>query len=419
MFPGRFEFGRGDSAIIDPDGKVLAGRSSMRVVRCLSVIASLAVSQPAGACSLIPGLMPTWRAGQALMLATSTSDTVRAGPGSVKWREAPGHNGATGRAVIYGQVMIVDSSRGPGASASGRAVLVPWDYGPDCMPTPWGGTAKWRRPGTYGLYKAILREPKYWAAGLPTYDVFAPEFEPYSANTGGTGTRGRMRDTLPPLSAEEVFAAAKHLASSDHPDSLLKFIEWAVANRSISQRPPLSEAEGMAVYQVRLRGVRSLPVPIKGTYRITATLSGGDSVTFYARTDSIPSSAWDLSDRPQQRLSRSGIAPVLGYHLIISVGPDAQIPHHTRDESYFYLPVNSTSDSAGGQMFEGMLQPDIMGIAFPGSAFAQRFRRASDILPATFSVTPSGRATFIHRSVLSDGRELVIRGERISSEAGR
>jgi hypothetical protein len=391
----------------------------MRSSVWISALASLAFSQSARGCSLIPGIMPSWRPGQAFMLATSTSDTVIAGPGSVKWRDAPGHNG---RAVVYGQVMIVDSSRGPGAVGIGRVVLVPWDYGPDCRPTLWAGTAKWRRPGTYGLYQATLREPRDWAGGLPTYDVFVPEFEPYPPAYGGGGSRGRMRDSLAPLTAEEVFAAAKHLASSDHPDSLLKFIEWAAANRSISQRPPLSMAEGMAAYQVRYHRVKSLPMPIKGTYRITASLTGTDSLILYVRTDSVPSSAWDdMPGRPPQA-SSSGtgeIAPIYGYMVVVAVGPNAQVPHHTRDESYFYLPVTSIVDSAGAQVFEGMLQPDIMGLAFPGSAFAERFRRASDILPATFSVTPSGRAIFLHRSRLADGRELVIRGERISSEVGR
>jgi hypothetical protein len=391
-----------------------------RMMACASAL-FVAFGGELRACSMRNAFGPVWRPRQAFMLGVSTSDTLVAGAGEVKWTMAEGHNGPTGRAVIYGQVVVVDSSRGPGDAGSGRVVLVPWDYGPDCAPTPWGGTAKWRRPGTRGLYKAILRQPQFWAGGLPTYDVFTPEFEPYTSDRGGAGL-GPTRDTLPQLTAEQMFAASAHFTFASREDSLMSFLGWAAASPSFTRRPPLNATVWDAAYIVRRLRIRALDVPIKGTYRVVATLTGTDSVTFYARTDSVATDSWDdIPGRPRvaANMDRGEIAPIEGYDIIVSLGASSDIPHFRSAESYVYVPVRPDSQVAGTRVWKGQLQPDMMGIVFPGSPFEKMFGRARGILDATFRVESSGAASFIHRSRLADGRELVISGSRVSSETGR
>ncbi len=63
-----------------------------------------------------------------------------------------------------------------------EVVLVPWNIGGDCQPIPWSASARWLSEARAGLFRATLREPEFWASGLPTFDIVTTREQPYQEN---------------------------------------------------------------------------------------------------------------------------------------------------------------------------------------------------------------------------------------------
>lgn len=131
----------------------------------VAALLSIGASSAANACSKTPVSMQRWNASTVLFIGNSTPDTVRTGPGDVHYRVSEGHFGRPGDRIIHGQSVEIESLSAvdrkilpPGVK---RVVLVPWDYGADCSPTPWTGTARWITPRTPGLYHAQLRSKSH------------------------------------------------------------------------------------------------------------------------------------------------------------------------------------------------------------------------------------------------------------------
>ncbi len=133
-------------------------------------------------CSLV-GLPITRSSDDVFFIGAALSDTLLAGAGHQKWGTGPGHSGYGRSRKIFGQLVQIERLQGVSATrlpgGTKTVVLVPWDYGPDCSTVVWGETARWTAPGTRGVFEATLRPRDEWVNGIPTLDVFAPDFSPY------------------------------------------------------------------------------------------------------------------------------------------------------------------------------------------------------------------------------------------------
>ena len=290
--------------------------SGERLLRCVRRTAAVAVGvtlvpRTAIACSLVPTFAtPVVDRSALAFVGRPTTDTVRAGRGAVEVGTGDGHFGRPSASrVVHGQVVRVERLA-PGVAptvaaavqtAGRRVVLVPWDYAADCQPVPWAGSARWLPTSAGGLFQGSLRDRVHWVEGLPTLDVFAPQFVPY------TGTRrdrrgaraapmARADSALPLLTPDELLALRATLptweaADADPEAAYAPLRAWAAAHPTLARREPAREMIQSAEWSVADFRFRQRPVPLAGTYRVTMWIAdstvgagGGDSTTFYART---------------------------------------------------------------------------------------------------------------------------------------
>lgn len=79
----------------------------------------------------------------------------------------------------YGQVaLMVDPGSTLGVARGVRVVLVPWQFGPDCAPTPWIESALWAPVDTVAFVSAWLRPRAGWINEAPTFDVEVRGWQP-------------------------------------------------------------------------------------------------------------------------------------------------------------------------------------------------------------------------------------------------
>jgi hypothetical protein len=363
-------------------------------------------------CSMVMVQRLMFWPGAAMMLASPTADTIFAGPGNAKPVLEQGHNGPVYDRPIYGQVMRLDSAVGPGARASSRVVLVPWDYGPMCNEVPWGNSFAWRRPGARGLYTATLRDSAHWAGGLPTYDVFVPQAEPYTNNPGGMGALGNVPDPQW-LTPEELFAVARRFRTVkdtfEANAAKMALYAWADSNPQLARREPL--AEGLRFIDYDQWRIRNVTLPIRGTYRVTVTV-GGDSAVYFTRIDPRPDDTWDGSVYLTKSGPKTRLAPE-GYTLSGAIAADtaglAQ-PKQFLDG----LIAKDAVDVGRTKTWKGAIRPEVPpGL---GGVLAKTISELWFYVETTFAVTADGSATFEHRSQLPDGRSVVIRGVRVTQQ---
>jgi hypothetical protein len=122
----------------------------------------------------------------------------------------------------------------------GRVLVVPWGYGPDCIPSSWTWGALWANPGQRGVFGAVLRERARWENGFPTFDVTAPWHVPYpAAHELRAWLRGK-----PALSPDELLAMLDSIPQRgsvyDDPVRAKAIIGWAETHADQAAREPLA-----------------------------------------------------------------------------------------------------------------------------------------------------------------------------------
>lgn len=243
-----------------------------------------------------------------LILGRPLPDTVEAGAGGLEYRLEPGHSG--GRAVeraIFGQVVEVRRIAGPGADAIAarpeggrpRVVLVPWDYAADCSRALWARSWRWAEPYLEGLFTVRLRPREHWAGGLPTYDIGAPEFQPYPWGRALGYRIGRGLDGF--LTAEKLFEVYMTLPSHAEvhadPDGVLaKVGAWERDNAALVRLYPVPHIlDGIRYTASAARAARIVP-PMAGTYRLEVRAAGAGPVVLFMRTTARPAGALRAED---------------------------------------------------------------------------------------------------------------------------
>lgn len=422
-----------------------------RILRALALAAPLLLAGEARACSMSGVVL--WRAPTlAHLIGTAMEDTVLAGSGRVRYQVAQGHSGPAGERVVYGQVVEAERIGGLAASrippGTRRVLLVPWDYGPDCTPTPWTQSARWVPPGERGVFHGVLRDSAGWVDGLPTLDVHSPATEPYPLRMGRAG--GVHPDSM--LSVEQLFEVMDLLPSMkeervDAGAAAAPLLEWARAQPELAGRHPVAEMVGMAVHMAEHRMVRAISPPLAGTYRFTATLGEGPPMVFYARTRSRPTSAWN----PFRR-GRAPADPLVrkpeGYVLMLSAADSPGSlrrkccgPPGVYDEAHVSLlrAPEPVPGPGGAQVWRGDVEAALVAQQFhadsavrqfatdwqqrqyeaylrgePRDAGASFFQGQPAEAGARFFLLPDGSVRVEQAMDLGDGRRLVVRGERIS-----
>lgn len=419
-------------------------RRSMRVAVAIVAGAGGAVMPSvAAACSWGP--FPTIRSeGLTFLIGTAVADTVRAGPGAVKYSVADGHLGPAGNRVIFGQVVSVERLTGfDGARLPAnvpQVVLVPWDYGPDCTPTPLIQTARWVTPGLRGLFRGILRARSHWVNGVPTLDVFNPAREPYPSGPTESASRQDARPDSS-LSIDELFPLLKLLPDSRRlgnaeERAVEPLMNWARANPELARRPPMADVVATANAIVREARVRRVKSPVVGTYRFVVFIPGDSDRVFFARTEANPATEWQVNRTGSQPGDPTVIPPMEGYFVLAVPMPSlAALPRGCgarQSDRAAYLALVSDPPITGpdGLEWRGMIEFDLIAGAFPGDsavaaysgAWQERYRRRfkerlPEETPARFTLNTGEPMRVRLDFTLDDGRQLVIRGERISLDA--
>ena len=415
------------------------------MIRSLVIAAAatgLGIPSTADACSRY-GFHPSFRsASTAHFIATATGDTIVAGPGAVKYVVAPCHSGPAGDRTVFGQVVSVRRIGGLAPRRAGvsydRVVLVPWDYGPDCRPTPWMRSTVWVSAGTEGLFTAALRDSAHWAGGIPTYDVFAPEFQPYPQQVGRQ-RRIRSQDATVPM--DELFDLMELFPEDrllrDSADVAVEpLFRWARENPALTQRYPIANVLAGARALVRSQRVRAINSPLTGTWRLTASLAGAPARTFYIRTEQRPTSHWDSTSATPRVEDPTFVPRVYGYYLQAAISqsidslPTSCFERRRFDRHGYISVLNAPPQRMVDTLFwTGELEAKIPERAFLGDtalgafsrdAFNAYYRRSREGLsperPARFVQAPDGTLRVEQVQTLESGQSLTLSGTRISRD---
>lgn len=296
-----------------------------------AALASSAVARSAEACS-IRGIAVDRRPGVLRFMVAFRADTALAGAGAVKPRNEMGHFGRGDRREIYGQLATVTDL--PASSArilppgTETVVLVPWDYAADCSTVPWGRSARWRAPGREGLMSAALRAREHWANGIPTFDIWFPQLQPYDpAAASQAGTDSLAATAMP---ARQLMHLLDSLPAATWPVDTMaeRAVIARFANDSVTRRRyPIATIYGDAISRLNDARLRTVRAPFAGTLRLDVSVDGGPWRRLWVRTN--PSPAHELFDQPDgapRPEDHDPLAPYpyTGYTLMLHFA-------HTRD----------------------------------------------------------------------------------------
>ena len=184
------------------------------------------------------------------VLARATRDTVVVSePPEIRKRAGT----VFAQHAVGGQLVELQRVEGPGAELVRRTVavrrdpevvMVPWQYGADCRPWYWGGTARWITPGTSGVLMVSLRPESLWTAGRPTFDSWMAVIRTYADGPAIRGPSTRPNPEAPPnMSAAEFFELLMALptdADSNNPVARTRLRDWMRAHPTAQNRYPAS-----------------------------------------------------------------------------------------------------------------------------------------------------------------------------------
>jgi hypothetical protein len=200
------------------------------------------------------------------LLGSAAADTLLAGLGSVQPSGGRGHWGSGAPRTIYGQVVQIERFGGADSlriaaaflrQGHSQVVLVPWDYDEGCEPTIWSESARWILPTDPGVFTVRLRPEAQWAQGLPTFDAFVADLQPYPH--GGffrKGYAGRELQTEPSLTAAEYYELYRRLPTreviEEHGGQATAAVRaWVSANPAVAAKYPTARILRHLEYYLR------------------------------------------------------------------------------------------------------------------------------------------------------------------------
>jgi hypothetical protein len=390
------------------------------------------------------------------MLGVATPDTVLAGHGAVEAGTGPGHWGPGGERPIHGQLIRVERFGGADSTTLARAfgeagnrdvVIVPWDYDPACRTAIWSRGARWvplDRPGTFTVR---LRPRSHWAQGIPTFDAFMADIEPYPLGVffqrGYRGTDALQ--TQPSLTAAQYLELYRALPNGqmlrDDPEGAAELVAaWERANPELAATYPAPQILDGVRWAVRSRLVRlqldGIEPPLAGTYRLTLSVPDEEERTFHARTRARPTSAMTLDPRQRDPDLREPPRRPDGYSLLAAGGStldalptECQQDRRISQDGYMYVVDPPLRPGQLRNQWVGKIDITLLARQFAADSALVRFARAESTesfqryraglpreMPARFTRLPDGTVRVEQTITLEDGRAVTVRGERISPE---
>ncbi len=372
----------------------------------------------------------------AFILGRAGADTVLAGAGAVAFRVASGHFGPASNRQIFALAIDVERVVGPAKRLMpkrvSRVLIVPWDYGADCQPTPYARSARWVAVGVRGMFSASLRPTSEWVGGVPTLDVFTPELEPYPVGQVQQAARRRAgADSA--LTVDDMLELMDNLPDAqamrrDPERASQSLYAWVRADTVRSRLYPVRQILSWVKYSRQKFLLRKIHHPVIGTYRFTLTMDGSTPVTIFARTEETPNGNW--SHRTPHSDDPMVAEPWDLYdYLFFIAQSEAALPSGCGaysvmppPESYLYLFADAPTKSRDGATYPAWIELNAFARAFPADSALTAFdslafnpfvnrpvRLIGNVTSATDGVT-----RFSQAETLSDGRRLVVTGERVS-----
>ncbi len=373
-------------------------------------------------------------------IGTARADTVAAGAGDVSYRVTGGHFGPARDGSIYGQVIAVEryaSEATLSADEFPEAIIVPWDYGADCTPTPWSRSARFVKPGVRGFFLLPLRGREMWVDGVPTFDNHLPQFVPFP---GDRDLRRRDYDDV--LSADELFEVYELLPMR----SALRDEDWGAAEGFVSwlrddpaklRVYPVEDLAFSLSQQAEDARAKRMTVTASGTYRVIVSLPSAPADTFFLRTAARQSGAWHLAEPPQLEREGDNIwdRRAIGYQLYFwhaaTVGElptdSASATRQTRGE----WSLSVSEEMLPGEplpVWRGHMELRQLTFSLPdnrvlaelveiwGERFSERWRSGQlKMDEVRFRRLADGQVTFEAEYVVDDQRTIGVYAERIST----
>jgi len=390
---------------------------------------SLGFVDLAGACSL--ERFPDIRDPEAtVLLATATTDTVRAGAGGRTYYpdDARIHDPVDApERPIHGQVVSLeriggrhaDAVRGMADRFGGEVVVVPWGYRADCRTTAWSASARWIEPGARGMYIVRLRDPEDWVDGRPTFDT-GGWHEPYP-HAGGLRLSDVPADSV--LTPDQFFSLYATLPTREalerDPEAAAEpLLAWMAANPELASRVPARNILESARSTVEFARVARIVPPMRGTYRVVVTPESGRSRELFIRTAARASGpARDISGY------------TLHIHAAYLPGEIAEgheeARQHPCDHGSIRVAEHPETSETGPTRWAAAIDWSMIARCFPESAeiaravkvHADRIRSGEgEPVRGVFHRHPDGEMV-LEQSLRADGRVILrIEGRRISEE---
>ncbi len=422
------------------------GRTAHRLRRAflLALVTCLAAAT-AAACSKSP-YHTLVQPNDAFILGRAGADTLLAGAGSVQFRVAAGHFGPASDRQIYGLVVDVERVVGPAQSripkGVTRVVIVPWDYGADCQPTPYARSARWVEPGMRGMYSATLRPSSAWVAGTPTLDAFSPSSEPYVARPKQRGAlnAGRADSALSIADMMELMDRLPEVGAMqrDPAKATAALYGWVHADPSRLRAYPAAEIARSLRFMERQAALSAVHHPAIGTFRLTLDVVHHVPLTIFVRTVATPTTGMRSRSTPLSADPTVVPAWVLHTYLLFIALTAESLPagcdaySQRNEQAYLTLAALTTGSTSNDKRFATWIELDAFARAFPEDsamqsiaslafeAFSERQKRSEPVLmPGAIELSPHGSARVSQQETFSNGIRATITGERLSEQTIR
>ena len=348
--------------------------------------------------------------GESYLVATALADTVPAG--------------RVGPITLHGQRVRLERMTGSTRVPAGSAVLVPWASGDRCQPTSWRTPARWLRPGSRGLFVAVLRPRSSWVSGQPTFDVYGADRQPYPAVEAMD-----WADRSEPLLGIEALADFLALLPTSAADSANPEAErrplwrWARAHPHLASREPARYFLGLLCDDLLGRRARASRSPLAGTYRFRIELSGEPTREIYIRTSPNPTQVVNPLGPRGELYCAGKQPPAYTWFVIAGTSRDQLAGTQSGYPSSFTIASSATSTGEGVQVWPAEIDPAVVPTVFrqlaPYRAFYAALMRqepASDSpRGGRFVAGRDGHVRF-EQTIRVGGRTLTLAGARVSPE---
>jgi hypothetical protein len=249
------------------------------------------------------------------------------------------------------------------------------------------------------------------------------------------GPNDTLASLLSPDQVFEIYQALPTTAeiAREKSEALGSLRAWVRTHPDLATRPPAGGLLYSVLGAVDQAEMKETDHPVLGTWRFTLRVPGGSTYTFYARTESYPTSRWAPSRTQTGRvLEEVQLLPAEGYNFRVAVSEKIEdLPDSVRDmdfkQAYFNAQAHADSTVKGTTHWRGGLQFSLLQAAVPrdprvqsavkemNERFSSRYNQNLPYeTPAQFTQGADG-VLRVHQSFpITGGADLILKGEQVS-----